>query len=539
MTTMTGQIRFRQGRHDLAVLFRPRVSRAGTIGRIEPESFDWGTRVAYITVDKCWKCIGLGASRPHYAMGRTWMHPDTLRAESARDGQSVSRRKTRRITVNTNPIDSPESEPLAANVWQQELAAHRLRAEEILSAQSGVIDEVEKELIAQLEEISSELAQAVGGGESDRQEWRERAASLENRLQDAHRIKTTLISQQDAWQQAQGQLDAEQQQRIERLEAERQRLNAQAEELDARQRDLAGQQAKLNLTLAEATTTREHYEERLAKLEEHRSEIESLQDETRKQRRRIAEEFRQERTALHQQLAEAQGLAEKAAADVAELAGGASADHESDATAADWQRKYGLAMDEVRTLRAENKALQSQPAPKSSSPSPVAPPAASGGGFDWEAQKRQMMAESDTSDSGSRQDRQAIEDVIRKTDEIMAAKDREIGRLEQELEELREQTRSMVTDADQLETLVDADDLIQQERAHLEQLKAELQDKLSKAEVTISVERAKIARERVELEEMAVSIKVETKETGKTSEDGKSPRGRWLSRLGLADENEE
>jgi hypothetical protein len=90
--------------------------------------------------------------------------------------------------------------------------------------------------------------------------------------------------------------------------------------------------------------------------------------------------------------------------------------------------------------------------------------------------------------------------------------------------------------------LLDGDEIIRQEREKLVQAQAEWREKIGKAEIDISVERARIARERIELEEkMRVyhdnQAQHPTDGTAGTPE--KPARGRWLARLGLKDLNEE
>jgi len=533
---------------------RARVGRAVTIGRDRPELFDARTQVAYITVDKCWKSRDLGPLAPLEMARRLVNRTNTLRARSARRSEETQRRRAnrtasptnrRRNTVGTNPIDRPDSEPLSAEAWQQELAAQRARAEELLAAQKDTIGEIEKELAAKLDQLTSDLTEAGATSDLDRQRWRDKTVDLEQGLHEAQRIKTTLLAQQESWQQAQTHFDQQQQQRIARLDEQRELLEEREEELRQSRRKLATQQAQLEVALTEVTTKQDCFQTRLVQLEEERREIETLADQTRRQRQRIAQEFRQERTALHRRLAAAEQLTQATTAQPATettIEPPSAPTPQDDTTAADWERKYGLAMEELRKLRSENKELQAQAAqPAAPSNAPIQP-AVAGGGFDWEAEKRRLVSQldagHDATDSAARQDRLRIEDVIRRTDEIVAAKDQEIARLREELEQERKASQSMVGNADELEQLVDADELIQQERAHLEELQQQLRDKLRKAEVELSMERAKIARERVELEELAESIPTAAPQAPKSTEEGK-PRGRWLSRLGLAGEEGE
>ena len=68
----------------------------------------------------------------------------------------------------------------------------------------------------------------------------------------------------------------------------------------------------------------------------------------------------------------------------------------------------------------------------------------------------------------------------------------------------------------------------------------ELREKLSRAEIDISMERAKLARERAELEEKLQRLEREKTQHGPSASDAEDvrqsgPRGNWLSRLGLKD----
>jgi hypothetical protein len=71
-------------------------------------------------------------------------------------------------------------------------------------------------------------------------------------------------------------------------------------------------------------------------------------------------------------------------------------------------------------------------------------------------------------------------------------------------------------------------------------LRQEWEEKLRRAEVDISVERAKIARDQValqeKLQELAEAQARQADAQGEgNSKSGKQPRGRWLARLGLKD----
>jgi hypothetical protein len=85
--------------------------------------------------------------------------------------------------------------------------------------------------------------------------------------------------------------------------------------------------------------------------------------------------------------------------------------------------------------------------------------------------------------------------------------------------------------------MLDTDELVRQERDNLKELQEKLREELKKAEVDISLERAKIARDRAELDEKLRLIQAE-RASGPgdltPGDKGKQPaRGKWLARLGL------
>ena len=89
-------------------------------------------------------------------------------------------------------------------------------------------------------------------------------------------------------------------------------------------------------------------------------------------------------------------------------------------------------------------------------------------------------------------------------------------------------------------SLLDQDELIAHERDNLKQLQEEWKDKLRKAEVELSVERAKIARERADMQGQLKQLEQakDKESTQPGNGDSKPSRGNWLSRLGLKDGEE-
>jgi hypothetical protein len=234
-------------------------------------------------------------------------------------------------------------------------------------------------------------------------------------------------------------------------------------------------------------------------------------------------QLRQERDALADRLEAAEAkLSERAKQ---EDAGGKSLD--------DLRRRYELAVEDVRELKRTNAELEQKLKSRGGAPAIV-----SGGSLDWEAQKQRLLAslEADDDSEEAVAERTTIENTIRITDEIVAQKDREIAELRKRLEAGAGDSHTAIAE------LLDADEVIRQEREKLSQMQAEWREKIGQAEIDISVERAKIARDRMLLEEKARQFELdqESRTGGESSaaDPSKPARGRWLARLGLKDIDE-
>jgi len=209
-------------------------------------------------------------------------------------------------------------------------------------------------------------------------------------------------------------------------------------------------------------------------------------------------------------------------------------------------------MEDVHELQAKNAELQEKL--KAAQAGARSAPAVSGGGLDWEAEKQRILMELESDfDEGDSEDEEAdeerkaerlkIEKVVERTDKILAAKDQEIAELKQLLENQSGSLGSMAVGAAALGEMLDNDAVIQEERENLKRIQEELNAKLRKAEVDISLERAKIGRERAELEERLRAFEQQGGKKDDTPEStdraGTPTRGRWRARLGLSSGDEE
>ncbi len=213
--------------------------------------------------------------------------------------------------------------------------------------------------------------------------------------------------------------------------------------------------------------------------------------------------------------------------------------------AEDASRRYLMAMDDLRDLKARNAELQRQLLEAQSAGGrrgAAASPADSG--TDWETQKRRMLAElesDDRNDAESADRRIKIEEIVARTDKIIAEKNREIEELQHLLNNQSNSMGSLALGAAALEQVFDQDAIIREERERLQQLQEECRAKLRQAEIELAMERARLARRDAEVEE-----KMRNADQRQSSADadaealaptGRPVRGRWRAQLGLGDAN--
>ena len=298
-----------------------------------------------------------------------------------------------------------------------------------------------------------------------------------------------------------------------------QQFVAAVERLEQGPREIAPEEQQL----FDRVATLEH---ELRQLQQLRKESEQALDEA----TLMLGELEEERRILRERLDQAQGQGSAAPA--------------APTTAAEdterLNRRLEMAMQEIRDLKQQNADLAEQSKQSGSSSRPVE---VSTIGFDWESQKQrllqQLSSSFDSSDPVQAKEKLRCEEVIRTTDRVIAEKDREIADLRQQLAEQPDEQATQKQAA--TESVLSADDVIKTERARLVEIQSQWQDKLRQAEIEISIEKAKIARERLQMEEKMRLHTAQNPADGTPSTPGetKTPhRGRWLSRLGLSGENE-
>jgi hypothetical protein len=133
-----------------------------------------------------------------------------------------------------------------------------------------------------------------------------------------------------------------------------------------------------------------------------------------------------------------------------------------------------------------------------------------------------------------------IERIIQQSGDEIDRRDREIADLKSLLEQQAVATNGMAVGAAAIAQIIEADDLIIEERQRLKQLQEEWEQKQRQAEIEMSLERAKLARERLELQEKMRNIELQITPRNMDELDPvhtpqRRSRGNWLNRLGLHD----
>jgi chromosome segregation ATPase len=400
--------------------------------------------------------------------------------------------------------------------------------------------------IATLETERGELSEKIVGLESQRDEFAKKVARLETERDDLTQIASNYEAQRD-----------ELTNKVTSLESERGELTQTAAALEAQihssqtewRNQLLDFENRLREQQGSWTEQRLEWTQARAGLERERDELQqkfdlALQD-LQRLRARLAEvEQDLARRPESNQADSAELVALRAerdtlAARVEELGQqpATQIDANVEQQLSDLQRRFELAVEDLREYKTKSTKLEAQLAAASSQ---SRTPAADTGGNDWESQKRRLLASLEESAEApetpvEKQQRITIEGTIEMTDAVVAEKDRQIAELQSKLAA----GDSTFVDAEhtrKVNDLVEADDVIAVHRQRVRELEREMQEKLRAAELELSVERAKMARQRMELDELRSDLEAKKQEfesSGGAPVQGQ-PKRRWRDKLGLS-----
>lgn len=432
-----------------------------------------------------------------------------------------------------------------------EEATSLARLSEELDRRQTELSEFESRLKRQEQSVVEQLQQ-------QQTELDERTAELDAagvQLRHAQRLLATTEEELAADREHAAQLRERLQEQLRAAEREREEASTRRSETNSQRRRIARElQHQRQTQKAEFDRQREALQgerEALKKDREHlaqlRAEITALQQEHELQQKALAALQQNESRAddeLDQLHAELETLRSKLAEAEARVSSApAEGDHRKHE---DLKRRFELALEDLRELKQRNAELEEQLAGAKSGKS--SGDSRGNEKLDWEAQKRRLLAEleaDDAEDEERQEERLSIEGTIRITDEIVFRKDQEIAELKRILEEQSSNLGSVAIGAAAIAEALDQDELIRQERENLAQMQQEWRDKLKQAEIDISVERARVARERLELDEKLQWLEAERQKftpadgkAGSKGEAGSAAQRRWWARLGLKETDE-
>ena len=215
----------------------------------------------------------------------------------------------------------------------------------------------------------------------------------------------------------------------------------------------------------------------------------------------------------------------------------------SDALIAELESRLANAGQELSDLKNQNFDLASQVAKHQVLSSGHSPQV----NFDssaltWEERKQLIMrqledelAEDGRNDSTDATGRLEIEKVLQTTQVEIDRRDTEIAELHSIIQQQSDTRQGVAIGAAAFAQAFDADEIIQQERQKLKEIQLQWEDKLRQAEIDVSLERARLARERTQLELELDTTQRERKAAGPPPTESK--RRKWLDHLGLREEN--
>ena len=201
-----------------------------------------------------------------------------------------------------------------------------------------------------------------------------------------------------------------------------------------------------------------------------------------------------------------------------ESAGSTRSDNESERIR-DLKELLTAARHEIESLQATNEKLNAEIDEQRQEESEHVNPE----DLSWEDRKRLILRQFEDAEDDSREQRMEVDDIIAATEQALETKDKVIQELQQRLQSKQAEAPNPV----------ELEEAIQQEREKLQKIQAEWQDKIRQAEIDLSAERARLARERTQLEGKQSQAKpeAESKTGGRTR--------KWLDHLGLRDQKKQ
>lgn len=395
------------------------------------------------------------------------------------------------------------------------------------------------ELQSRLEDSRHELSQQREAGRVAEESWHERLAQAQQHAEHLQEEASTLRTEQQNAGNTESQQASQAAEQISQLESRLLTADRQIEELTVSLEKCQDAESDLTDLLAEHETLQRENEELTAA----QSASESAQH---AQELEACEELRAQIERLETDLQETQAALEASQSNPS--SDNADQANEWAAQLDDLEQQLVTAQEELTDLRSQNSDLASQLAKKQVSNSGNKPHVQ----FDqealsWEERKQlilqQLEDECDVSsenDLDSQAKRVDVEQILETTQAEIDRRDEELADLRSVLEQQSETKQGVAIGAAAIAQMMDEDDLISQERQKLKDIQQEWEEKLRQAEIDLSMERAKLARERRQLDsELKDREQERPHESSNPEPAGKGRTRKWLEHLGLREENDE
>jgi hypothetical protein len=162
----------------------------------------------------------------------------------------------------------------------------------------------------------------------------------------------------------------------------------------------------------------------------------------------------------------------------------------------------------------------------------------------WEDRKQallHMLEQQDQEELGVVEKVLEMRQILEETSVQIQIREKEIADLRSLLEQQSIAANGLAVGAAAIANLVDADEIVAEERQRLKEMQLQWEQKQRQGEIEMSLERAKLARERLEIQDRMQQLDSEidmlNRATENSSQAAPAPhKGRWWARLGLKDD---
>lgn len=190
----------------------------------------------------------------------------------------------------------------------------------------------------------------------------------------------------------------------------------------------------------------------------------------------------------------------------------------------DVRRQLELTLEQLQEARSEIVRLESDDVDSAA------------GETTWEEQKRRLLASLEGDAEPSVENPRELIQRLKESEDLLSEKDRTIAQLEALLQGYEENDREALAEEQKEERklALDSDEMIQVERQRLVELEQHWRDKIGKAEIELSQERARLSRDRRALETRLAEFEKNSGDSEESTDQPKEPRKRkWMERMGL------